>query len=142
MTSDTLRGQKCLWGRLVRPAEMRELRKKYGESAAIFAKRFGISRSYLKQLESGSKPIRQRVARIFAKLESEVSGNEVAIDQAIVVEAKFKLPAHFHLDIRPRACRGHRELHTLKPHQVYCKPARVCRKLYLRRLRRREKQGD
>ncbi len=139
MTPDTFGRSNVVCVRFVTPAEIRRLRNRFGESASVFSKRLSVSRHYFKELESGSKRIRPRIAQIVGQLEKEIGGESRAVVKPIVVESSFELPEHFRLMVKPRACRGHRELHVFRnSRQVYCN--KECRKLYLRRQRRKEEK--
>lgn len=137
MARNTQKGEKRLqttWIKPPTPRQFKQFRKQIGYSATAMGRALGISRSYVKHIEGGSLPIRQRVARAFADLQARFAGKPSQRDPVII--SRFAMPAEVRLLAKPRKCRGHRRWHIFRtPYQIYC--GKECQKLWGKTKRRK-----
>ncbi len=127
--------------RLPTALEIKLLRRKMGWSAARLGEEWGVSRSYIKHLESETDPwpVRPRLAIRFRALQKRVhQASRWQVTERMVLFSKFKMPPQLVVLVRPRKCRGHRRYCIFASrHQKYC--GKECQALWLARYPRKNK---
>ncbi len=124
--------------------EIKLLRHKVGWSARRLGEELGVSRSYIKRLESEQDPLEmsKRLLVRWRALEKRIYlASHFRASQRSIVFSKFRLPPQLVVLARPRLCRGHRRYCLFKhPRQRYC--GAECERLWRERhpLRRRSKR--
>ncbi len=119
--------------------EIKLLRHKVGWSARRLGEELGISRSYIKRLESENDPLAmsKRLLVRWRALEKRIYvASHFRSSQRMVVFSKFRLPPQLVVLVRPRKCRGHRRYCLFRhPRQKYC--GAECERLWRERHPRR-----
>ena len=140
MTCDTGSAVETLWthGRWGRA--IKQWRKKVGWSANDLAKALGVSRSYIKHIESDRNGWEVR-PRIEKQLRALMENMPSALPQSKIrtLVSRFHIPQRLYVAVAPRRCRGHgRSILFGSKNQMYCN--RECRRLYYRHRRKEERK--
>jgi DNA-binding XRE family transcriptional regulator len=125
------------WGRAIKA-----WRKHVGWSANDLAKALGVSRSYIKHIESDRNGWEVR-PRIEKKLRALMKDTPHALPQSKTrtLVSRYHIPRRLFVAVAPRRCRGHGHPVLFgSKNQVYC--GRECKRIYLRRLRRERKAEE
>lgn len=121
------------------PLEIKLFRQRLGWSATRLGQELGISRSYIKHLESETDPwpVRPKIAIRFRALQKRVyRASRWKAKDRVTLFSKFKMPSQLVVLTRPRLCAGHRRYCVFKVHnQRFCN--RECERLYRGRKRKR-----
>jgi transcriptional regulator with XRE-family HTH domain len=141
MTCDTGIAVETLWmhGRWGRA--IKTWRKQVRWSANDLAKALGVSRSYIKHIESDRNGWEVR-PRIEEKLRALMKETPRALPQSKtrILVSRYHIPQRLYVAVAPRRCRGHNHPVLFgSKNQVYC--GRECKRIYLRRLRREQREA-
>ncbi len=123
------------WGRAIKA-----WRKQVGWSAHKLADALGVSRSYIKHIESDRNGWEVR-PRIEEKLRAFMKETPRVLPETKtrILVSRYHIPQRLFVAVAPRKCRGHgRSVLFGSKNQVYCN--RECRRLYYRHRRREAKE--
>ena len=140
MTYDTGSSVETLWAHGRWGRAIKQWRKQVGWSANRLAKTLGVSRSYIKHIESDRNGWEVR-PRIEKQLRALMQNTPSALPQSKtrILVSRFHIPQRLYVAVAPRRCRGHgRPVLFGSKNQVYCN--RECRRLYYRRQRKEAKE--
>lgn len=117
--------------------KIKRWRLSVGLSAAQLAKRLGHHRTYVKHLESASRPwlLTEEDACKLDRLAKELKKPiKVRAVNALKMFSLYVLSDGIVNLVRPRRCRGHNQLMLFpSPNQVYCDRKRECKKFWRRK---------
>ncbi len=141
------KGVQAVWLKVGWNHKIRAWRESVGWSASYLARELGVSRSYVKHLESSKKPwlIRPRIAKRLSELMATITPKvRLEIPRQVVIVTRHALPAKVFLYVRPRKCRGHNRASVMAANQVYCgasvRQRGECRRAWKRRERKKLKE--
>lgn len=149
MTYDTPCCVEALWEQGDWSRRMKQWRKSRGIGSIRLSKMLGVSRSYVKHLESELKPwpMRPGIEAKLRALMGEGPAMELGARRVVTLVCRYRVGPRLYIDSAPRRCRGHRRLTVFgSSNQVYCRDGkgsnRECRRLHFRRLRAKMRKGD
>lgn len=141
MTQDTGLPVETLWTHGQWGRAIKQWRKQVGWSAKKLADTLGVSRSYIKHIESDKNgwEVRPGIEEKMRALMKDTPHAALPETKTRILVSRYHIPQRLFVAVAPRKCRGHgRSVLFGSKNQVYCN--HECRRFYYRHRRKEARE--